>query len=1021
MIIRTLAVLRKLASIKVRWNIRFVAGIPKRNSIPRMLSNAKYQDWEICYYNQIGEFCRFLWREFACIHNPKYPKSHMSHLTEKRADRRREVKRSPKVPVALWSGIEISEWILCCAILLLILALPWYYGCVQWKSQYILAWVGVVFSCSMAVHCIVSMVSKSRDLSIPWLTWLFFFLGAMAFLQSSPIFSWQGNEIAPRSVQLQRWALGLSDAPSSMQKTLYTTSNQPDRDGTDLISKVPCDLKNVPDAERKLAWSIEPLHTRGAAVSLMLCGLFVWMGRAVFSNASKQLWLFGTLTLIGMLIACVGVQGAISYQSLNFLGLRSGSSFATFVSKNSAGGFYNICIAGSLGLLGWTLLNTQRSSKDTRYRFPDTSYIAKARGFAEDSLADLNTAQISAMLCLIGIVAALLISLCRGAAVSALGAIVISAFIANSRNGSRGNWAVAVAVATTIVASLVAFQVDEKAYARLGSLSEIDLEEELQAGRAYIWSVAWKAMTFYGWLGSGLGTFHFAYLPFQEPSSIGWYYHAESLYAQCGVELGYLGVTALAVAIVVLVAGLQRPPAKENWRLAFPSKLAGAYLVFSQAFHSFVDFAIILPALFVPACVLIGSVQGTLQNAQIAPVRKRGRSDSSRTDPPVMPKSIPWVRNGLLGIMVAAGSGYAIASSIDSVRSLSVSEAMLDWTKAEEKKPLEDQTSERVIEMAKIWASDNASLKQNPHAMGAFANSLLFDYRMKNFDYRMKQLIASKQTVPWSQVWRDTSPVFLQLALDREKNPMKREQIIKSVGGQNAIDLLGKSANWYALGQTKSPLDWRLLWGRCLTNTECDQNEIAKLLPASLVLAKHNAQQLLATTVLFRDQFDQKQHERILTQAMKSNPSVSVNSAKLLAMEREDNTVSIEIFPQKYDVLETIAKVIFTKELFPKTNRQLWERARELVAKAPVTASRRHLWLADSSSALGDVKGEITHLRAAVLAEPNSIMLHCRLANRLLDIKDVNGAKAVLEKLKRQDPENSEVKALADRILKYKD
>jgi len=1021
MIIRTLAVLRKLASIKVRWNIRFVAGIPKRNSIPRMLSNAKYQDWEICYYNQIGEFCRFLWREFACIHNPKYPKSHMSHLTEKRADRRREVKRSPKVPVALWSGIEISEWILCCAILLLILALPWYYGCVQWKSQYILAWVGVVFSCSMAVHCIVSMVSKSRDLSIPWLTWLFFFLGAMAFLQSSPIFSWQGNEIAPRSVQLQRWALGLSDAPSSMQKTLYTTSNQPDRDGTDLISKVPCDLKNVPDAERKLAWSIEPLHTRGAAVSLMLCGLFVWMGRAVFSNASKQLWLFGTLTLIGMLIACVGVQGAISYQSLNFLGLRSGSSFATFVSKNSAGGFYNICIAGSLGLLGWTLLNTQRSSKDTRYRFPDTSYIAKARGFAEDSLADLNTAQISAMLCLIGIVAALLISLCRGAAVSALGAIVISAFIANSRNGSRGNWAVAVAVATTIVASLVAFQVDEKAYARLGSLSEIDLEEELQAGRAYIWSVAWKAMTFYGWLGSGLGTFHFAYLPFQEPSSIGWYYHAESLYAQCGVELGYLGVTALAVAIVVLVAGLQRPPAKENWRLAFPSKLAGAYLVFSQAFHSFVDFAIILPALFVPACVLIGSVQGTLQNAQIAPVRKRGRSDSSRTDPPVMPKSIPWVRNGLLGIMVAAGSGYAIASSIDSVRSLSVSEAMLDWTKAEEKKPLEDQTSERVIEMAKIWASDNALLKQNPDAMGAFANSLLFDYRMKNFDYRMKQLIASKQTVPWSQVWRDTSPVFLQLALDREKNPMKREQIIKSVGGQNAIDLLGKSANWYALGQTKSPLDWRLLWGRCLTNTECDRNEIAKLLPASLVLAKHNAQQLLATTVLFRDQFDQKQHERILTQAMKSNPSVSVNSAKLLAMEREDNTVSIEIFPQKYDVLETIAKVIFTKELFPKTNRQLWERARELVAKAPVTASRRHLWLADSSSALGDVKGEITHLRAAVLAEPNSIMLHCRLANRLLDIKDVNGAKAVLEKLKRQDPENSEVKALADRILKYKD
>ncbi len=941
----------------------------------------------------------------------------MSHLTEKRADRRREVKRSSKAPVGLWSGIETSEWILCCAVLLLIFALPWYYGAVQWKSQYILAWVGVVLSCWMALHCFVSMVSNSRDLSIPWLTWLFFSLGAMAFVQSSPIFSWQGNEVAPRSVQLQRWALGLSDAPTSLQTTLYTPSKQAARDGTDLISDVPCDLKDVPDAARKLAWSVEPLHTRGAAVSLILCGLFVWIGRAVFSNSSKQLWLFGTLTLIGMLIACVGVQGAISYQSLNFLGLRSGSSFATFVSKNSAGGFYNICIAGSLGLLGWTLLNTKRNSKDTRYRFPDTNLLAKVRGFAEDSLADLNTAQITAMLCLIGIVAALLISLCRGAAVSALGAIVISAFIANARNQSRGNWAIAAAVGTVIVACLVAFQIDEKAYARLESLSEIDIDEELQAGRAYIWSVAWKAMTFYGWLGSGLGTFHFAYLPFQEPSSGGWYYHAESLYAQCGVELGYLGVTALVVAIVMLVAGLQRPPAKEKWKLAFPSKLAGAYLVFSQAFHSFVDFAIILPALFVPACVLMGSVQGTLRNAQIAPVRKRGSGDSSRTvqsvQPvqPATPKSIPCVRNGLLGIMVAAGSGYAIASSIDSVRSLSVSEAMLDWTKAEEKKPLEEQSPERVGEMVKIWASGNAVLKQNPDAMGAFANSFLFDYRMKHIK-------TPEKNGDWSQAWRDTSPVFLQMALDREPNPMKREQIIESVGGKDVVDLLVLSANWYALGQTKSPLDWRLLWGRCLANTECDRNDIAKLVPASLVLAKHNSQQLLASAVLFRDQFDQNQHERILSQAMKSNPSAAVNSAKLLAMEREDNKVPIEIFPQRYDVLIASAKDTFTKERFRETNRQLWERARQLIDQAPIPKSQRSQKLAEACAALEDVEGEIFHLQEAAKAEPNSISIHCRLANRLLDIEDVKGAKAVLDRLKRQNPESSEVKAIADRISK---
>ena len=928
-----------------------------------------------------------------------------------RVEKRREKQRTSKTAATSWSAIDISEWILCCSSLLLIIALPWYYGTVEWKSQYVLAWVGVVFCASVFLHCIVSIASKSRNLSIPWLTWLFFLLGFVAFIQSRPLFSWQGNGVAPPSVQIQRWALGLAEAPKSLEGSLLATSKSTSLDGSISSASLPCDLKNVPESERNLAWSIEPLHTRGAVVSLLLCGLFVWIGQVVFSDPRKQLWLFIAMTAIGILIACVGIQGAISYKEENFLGLRSGGSFATFVSKNSAGGFYNVCIAGCLGLLGWTLLNTERSSKDTRYRFAEKSLISKIRGFAEDSLADLNTAQISAVLCLVGIVAALLISLCRGAAVSALGAILIASLIANAKNRSRGSWAVAVIVTTAFVACMVGFQVDDKAYARLESLSEIDIENELREGRAYIWSVAWKAMKFYGWLGSGLGTFHFAYLPFQEPSSQAWFYHAESLYAQCGVELGYLGIVVLVLALIKILSGLQRPSAKDNWGLAFPSKLAGVYLVISQAFHSFVDFAIILPALFVPACVLMGSVLGTLRNAAIAPIKKRSRSDSTQTVQAMKPKSIPWLRNGLLGILVSAGCGLAIFYLVDSIRSLSVAESMVDWTKAEEKKRLEDQKSDRVVEMAKIWASENALLKENSVAMRSVADSLLFDYRMN-------QLIVSPPTVDWAEAWINTSPVFLQLGLQREQDQIKKDQIIESIGGQKAIDLLERSANWYALGQTKSPLDWRLLWGRCLSNTVCDRNDIAKLLPGSMVIAKHNAQQLLATTILFRDQFDESQFDRILAQAMKANPAAAINSAKLIAMERTDKDISVKIFPQRSDILESIAKDIFTKAGFPETNRQLWERARDLIGQASMTASRREIWLADSSKALGDVNGEIAHLKIAVKYEPNNIKLQCRLANLLIDIFDANGANKILTKLQGIDRSNVEVKELAERIPK---
>ena len=927
-----------------------------------------------------------------------------------RAEKRVEKSRSQKVADKPWRVIDVSEWVLCGLTLLIILALPWYFGCAQWKSQYLLAWVGVAVCASTAFHCLASLMSKSRDVSVPWLTWLFFFLGLVAFVQSRPVYSWLGTEIVPASVQIQRWALGLSDAPPSFHATLSSTPKTKTADGATTVPVVPCDLKDVPESERKLAWSIEPLHTRGAAASLFLCGLFVWVGRMVFSDPTKQLCLFCALTLIGVLISCVGIQGAISYQSLNFLGLKTGGSFATFVSKNSAGGFYNVCIAGCLGLLGWTLLHTQRSSKDTRYRFADKSLISKIRGFAEDSLADLNTAQITSVLCLVGIVSALLISLCRGAVVSALGAIIVAAFIANARNHSRGSWVILVTIATVFVACMVGFQIDDSAYARLESLSELDLEKELTDGRAYVWSIAWKAMAFYGWFGSGLGTFHYAYLPFQEPSTTIWFYHAESLYGQCGVELGFLGISILILAIVKILAELQRPAAKENWKAALPSKLAGTYLIVSQSFHSFVDFAIIVPALFVPAAVLIGSVIATIRKSEIAPSRKRSRSESATTTGPTEPKEVSGWRPRLLGVLVAALAATAIAFTTTSIQSLAASDSMEAWTKLEETKAIEDQSSKRVLKMAELWSMNNSSLRQNSTAMRAFADALIYDYRMN-------QMIATPPSSEWVKAWTNTSPMLLQLALERVKDQVMREQIIDSVGGKAALSLLERSAEWYAIGQTKSPLDWRLLWGRCRTNMVCEREEIAKLLPASMTTGKHNAQQLLETTLLFRDQFDQNQFEQILAQAMKSNPGAASNSAKLIAMESPDEDVSINLFPQRLDILEMIAREPFTKERFPRTNQRLWERAQELVAVAPMTTSNKEIWLANASVELGDANAEISHLRKAVKQEPNNIQLSIRLAKRLMDAMENDEAKAVVRQLQRTSTFDQEVKILADRIL----
>ena len=86
-----------------------------------------------------------------------------------------------------------------------------------------------------------------------------------------------------------------------------------------------------------------------------------------------------------------------------------------------------------------------------------------------------------------------------------------------------------------------------------------------------------------------------------------------------------------------------------------------------------------------------------------------------------------------------------------------------------------------------------------------------------------------------------------------------------------------------------------------------------------------------------------------------------------------------------------------------------------------MTASRRELWLADSFVALDDVEGEISHLRSAVKSEPNDLKLRERLANRLIDIQDIDEAKKAIKEIERIAPADPEVKILKDRIRSFQE
>jgi O-Antigen ligase len=873
----------------------------------------------------------------------------------------------------------------------------------------------MVLTALISLHCAISIWKKKGNVGIPWLAWLFFVLGGYALAQSQQIFSWQNAGYAPPSVQIQKWALGLAPAPNAIQERLLFDIPATDSPSNEL----PCDLAHVPKDQQTLALSVEPLHTKAASISLILCGLMVWVGRMVFSDSKHQVWLFGALTLIGVVIACVGIHGAVSYKAQNFLGLRTGSSFATFVSKNSAGGYLNICIAGCLGLLGWTLLHTQRKNTDVRYRFPDSSLILKIRGAFEDLLADLNTPQIASMLCLVTVVSSLMISLCRGAAVSALAAIVAATIIANSRIKSRGSWVTTIAITIASVACILGFQLDDQAYTRLGSLSAINLDDEFKQGRAYIWSLAWQATQFYGWLGSGLGTFHFAYLPFQDPASPGWFYHAESLYAQCAVELGYLGIAAMVIALFLIIARIQKAIPEDNWKFAFPAKLAGGYLIISQSLHSFVDFALVLPALFIPASLLLGSVQGCLDSLLVLPpTKKNSEQSSAKSALLLVAKPFPFWRYGWIGLLASGFAAAMIFNGLSAVQSLAISDSMAAWAKKQDTLTLPDQMRDRVLEQAEIWSASDASLTDNPSAMLAFADAVLYDYRWERFKSSRNQKDPFGSA--WKEEWQATSPAFLQVALGSAKSDETKQKILDAAHGENKanrIEQLQTAVHWYTAGHSKSPLDWRLAWGRSLANFTCSHDALAKAVPQIIQLGRHSSQQLLAVSTIFRDQLDPKVMRAVRLQAMKSNPGATLSVAKLLAEEQQDSQIEIDIFPQRADILKMIAVEVFTKGRFPKTNQLLWERSRLLATELPLSKAAIEVWAADASRELGDTPGEINHLTLAIEKGTGNVVVICRLANIHLDERNILQAKELLSQARRVDPNHPDTKALEGRIL----
>ncbi len=969
----------------------------------------------------------------------------LQHTTPKRS---RRSSKQPVRPTIGWTPLELARF----GSIALVAAGPWYYASAPWLSQYWMVWAALSLAVLMAGE-LARRIWLKQDTSrvmFPSLSVVFLCLAAYGWGQSIPFFSVDSSGgRAPASVELQRWFLGTSNP--DLDAKFQTTAN------------VPASTTDIPEseawaAEAKLALSVEPLHTRAAVGGLAVVALMIWIGATAFQTRYSQLALMIFMSIMGVIFGLIGIAHVLSWERVNWLGLDSSQSFATFVSRNTAGGFLNLCLAGSIGLAAWAF--KQPRDKEHRYSYGAESPGLRILHSIEDIVAQLTTMQISSLLATSFILIGVFCTGSRGAAISAIVASSVALLLSQNKKNKVGVWAFALFVVAIGLTGLYVFELDERITTRFSELTSAStLEKDSHVGRLYIWSVALKAFSYYGIFGSGLGTFHFAHLPFQDPTvGSGWYYHAESLYAQALVELGWPGAIAIVAIFVMCFRSIQKLGASQPVIVTSNSKskngadqhhaifLVGLTLAIGQAVHSIFDFALIVPAVFVPAGLLFGMVYGAARNksrlessaVESAPGNESQSVRSHRLpkvegsrfsnlrepEPQVVPtanrswtKETSWMLVGSLGLLLFLGS------SLRPIDAMSRVDEMNRWLQDQSKVNRASRIGSPSAFLAGLWGKPSISIFQVPDALRILGESVLYEFRSQKMDQAQSESKEKK-----SVNWETTSPLILRLAAFEEESEARskganRDAFNKSaeletlMGGSKQTARWNKARELIERAHLQSPLDWRLVWGRLLLDRDLNIAEWNGWFDRSMLVSRHRPDTLFQIGVLAWQAAKDREHVYPLwTTALKLSPALAPSAATIIAMTTPDSEVPVEILPPSPQYLGDCVRSPFTETQFPITNDKIWKKIGESALELSLNDPNRYNWLAATAAHFGDTEKELEYLGEMVNRNSMNKQLRMQFADRLATVGRFEAAIEHAEICRSMAPDDPQIEASLKRL-----
>ena len=353
--------------------------------------------------------------------------------------------------------------------------------------------------------------------------------------------------------------------------------------------------------------SLYPASTRRDLARLSLPIACFLLASMAMTERKHQILVCGFVAVNGAAVALFGIVQRLTWNGgIYWTGSISpgATPFAAFVNRNHAGGYLNLCLAASLAWLLW-VFSRNRDAHD-----PEDIARAYAWGTVWSRwkfglVTNLNASVLCGVALATSVAAGVICSLSRGAML-ALGVTCLGVAVVSVRRRGTGPIAV-LALSIMTVGMGMALWLGQGILLRERLVETASDVERVSNSRIDHWQDALSVAHDYLLTGTGLGSYRFAYRPYESQAYGGWFYHAENQYLEALVEGGAFGLLLLAAAIGFAVVRAYRLLAvSHDDRVAVAIGVCGLFALGTQVVHAAFDFGLYLPANAILCAVLIG-------------------------------------------------------------------------------------------------------------------------------------------------------------------------------------------------------------------------------------------------------------------------------------------------------------------------------------------------------------------------------------------------------------------------------